>query len=48
LRYVPQVQGPDALLVSLDLTGMDDKTAQAALLLSMKTSRWQPATKAAP
>ena len=47
-RYVSKVPGPNALLVSLDLTGMDEKTAQAALLLVMKTSRWQPATKAAP
>ena len=47
-RYVSKVQGPNALLVSLDLTGMDEKTAQAALLLVMKTSRWQPATKVAP
>jgi DNA-nicking Smr family endonuclease len=42
------VQGPDALLISLDLTGMDEKTAQAALLVFMKSSRWQPVTKAAP
>jgi serine protease Do len=47
-RYVSKVQGPDALLVSLDLTGMDEKTAQAALLVFMKSSRWQPVTKAAP
>ena len=47
-RYVSKVQGPDALLISLDLTGMDEKTAQAALLVFMKSSRWQPVTKAAP
>jgi len=47
-RYAPLLTGPDAMLVSLDLTGMDEKTAQAALLLHMKTLRWQPASKAAP
>jgi hypothetical protein len=47
-RYTPKLPGTDALLVSLDLTGMDEKTAQAALLVFMKSSRWQPVTKAAP
>jgi hypothetical protein len=47
-RYAPLVAGPDALVVSLDLTGMDEKTAQAALLLSLKTVRWQPLAEVAP
>jgi len=47
-RYTPKLPGTDALLVSLDLTGMDEKTAREALLLSMKTLRWQPAGKSAP
>jgi hypothetical protein len=47
-RYIPKISGPDALLVSLDLTGMDEKTAREALLLSLNTLRWQPAGKAAP
>lgn len=40
-RYAPLVSGPDALMVSLELTGMDRGSAQAVLGLSLASLRWQ-------
>ncbi|MFM7341476.1 MAG: S1C family serine protease, partial [Betaproteobacteria bacterium] len=47
-RYAPLVSGPDALMVSLELTGMDRGSAQAVLGLSLASLRWQPAEAKAP
>ena len=47
-RYAPLVSGPDALMVSLELTGMDRGSAQAVLGLSLARLRWQPAEAKAP
>jgi hypothetical protein len=41
-RYVPLINGDDALVVALGLSGFDDETARNVLQKSMQTLRYSP------